>query len=54
MDITNYAAILLMDATGSRCNDTHIHIHGAGTAERAHAHTGSRAQDVDTVRPLHN
>lgn len=28
MDITNYAAILLMDATSSCCNDTHIHNHG--------------------------
>lgn len=32
MDISNYAAILLMDATSSCCNDTHIHI-------RRHTHT---------------
>lgn len=32
MDIANYAAILLMDATSSCCNGTHTHIHIHGHA----------------------
>lgn len=40
MDITNYAATLLIDATSSSCNDTHIHIYGqALPSVHTHAHT---------------
>ena len=38
MDIANYAAILLMDATGSCSNDTHTHTH-THTNPRAHTYT---------------